>query len=913
MKLSTLKRFGAGAMLVFGMASAVAWAAAVCTNNTSLGSVLSVLDDGKINIAAGNCNLRFYGVSTVGTKNGNYVEPEAGKCYPYVSDTEKSTTPVIASGVSSASKPLDAWQESGSSFNFSVSASSINFGKYTAVSQYWGTYAGSLSNTADGDHVITDAGRTVTFKKAGNVYTLPSGDYDTISVEAGQGSIVFSGPVRIKKLIITNNNSVTFAQDDSASTPSKNFIDEFNLSSAARLHLSGTGLTTLNILGKNATTGGVSGWSIGSQVCINYLNCDPTQEKTTANMAMQNPDRLQINVYNGDLVTQGSFAIAAGVYVANGAINFSNGTPITVVGEVLGKSISLQNNAGTQLYYKSTSAATLQADAYSLTPPAIDAITQEGSLIYRAMQSDYRQDGSTPGTSGHLRAFRLKADSSQEDTPVWDAATRMTLADRQSKIFTDSDAKTFRTLLATPASEFTNGTLTGSADCIINPNCQNGAKLGGRDPDSLVGTPWRTHPLIVGQSVLFATDDGILYSISRTTGDLQWGWIPRQILPLTGDSAALRSQHPWGQINSAQITVFEGGAWVSKTYVTGAALGGQLHFAILLSNDGASLSEVVWSDYRANQFSPGSATWGGFTGLPYGGGAPIVGAGNKVIYIVGNKLVVRNLDGSGTVETKTISSSSFGNVSSNLIYLNDSSIFFGSSKGRVWQMDINGDVVPGVNDVDLGLTEPVTYLNGARMVSGGGNSLQLLAQSANRVSVLRFFADTWSRAWFTGVGASSDVQVPYIPATNSAWMSAPADIMNGKVVLYYTTKDFTGCDVRGYAFGPLSLVDGAASLLGTRYRLITATNLSHYLGKGEAVGGTLTRFKGRYGVWGASAGSSFKPSGSGSSSGSGGGSNSGAGNIGTGAGTTDANGGHLDSDDNVQTKRLNWRELTNFF
>jgi hypothetical protein len=947
MEYSTGKRIGAFLLVLLHVWSVpMAMAATVCTSSSSTGSVLSVIGNGTISIASGACNVQFYGVSTVGAKQGNYTEPEAGKCNEYSSDGSAVGT-VSASGVSSSARTLADWEESTSNASFKVPENTtISFGYYDPNATYdWQSFVStsSVSAKTDATYTQTASGQSISVTKKGNVYTVAGGDYGIVEVDNGT-SVVFTGPVRIKKLVVSNNGSVTFAPDSTAATPSKTWIDEFSLSSATSLYLSGTTTTTLNILGKNYVTGVVSGWSIGSQVCINYLDCDPNSAKTYANMAEQHPELLQINVYNGNLVTQGSFALAAGLYVANGAANFSNGSPVTIVGEVLANSISLQNNNSTQLFYKSTTSVALQSGSYSLTPPASDSIITGGSYVYRAMQRDYLSDNTTAGTSGHLMKFALKDDTTQESTATWDAAALMTTSDRQTKIYTENAQGNFILLQNATADILTDGTQTAKVACIINPNCENGAYLAGRDSTSLVGTPWRTYPILIGDSqlasdgsanaaykggsVLFATDDGILYSVDRDTGALNWGWIPAKVVPMTATPASLILKHPWGQISSMSLyKTGSDGTLAEHTYVTGTALGGQLHFTIEVDNYGKSLKSVVWQDYRAGKYSPGSDAWGGIAGRPYGGAAPTaqVGGTGKVAYVVGNQLVTRQIDDTSTTVPTAYSfvwysddhtsgapywDESTMRVSSNLIYMGDSAIYFGGSNGRVWQATSLGHLKSGAVNIDLSLdgTEAITFLNGATTTSTGGNSLILLAQSTSRVTTLKYLNNVWSYNWYISVGAATGTN-PYIPSANNAYISAPSDISNGSVYLYYTTKDSTGCDVKGYEFGPISLENGSSKL--SSLVVGTTTSLSSYIGPGEAVGGIVAEWysstakKLYVGVLAATAGT---PSGGSSSS-------SGSSSTGTSTASLSTNAQTLFLGQNATstTTRVNWRELTNFF
>lgn len=818
---------------------------------------------------------------------------------------------------------------------------------YTGVASL--SNSNEYNNLVDGDYSITSGGKTITINKTGKVFTIPGGYYGDISIGNG-ASIKFSGPVSFKKLSMSgcNGAGVTLAPDNGKVQPAKTFIDEFDWPSQCNMYV-GTSVTTLNVLGKNTSSGSVSGLYINAgPTCVNYSNCGVV---TYDNMNAQHPELLLVNLYNGDFSPQAGVYMSAGLYVAAGNAKLNSGT-LAFVGEMLisgsveantTTGVSLQNN-NTYLFYKSTASTTLQTGSYSLTPPASDSIITGGSFVYRAMQRDYLSDNTTAGTSGHLMKFALKDDTTQESTATWDAAALMTTADRQSKIYTEDANGNFLQLQNAPASTLTDGTQTAKVACIINPNCENGANLAGRDSTSLVGTPWRTYPILIGDSqlasdgsanaaykggsVLFATDDGILYSVDRDTGALNWGWIPAKVVPMTATPANLILKHPWGQISSMSLyKTGSDGKLAEHTYVTGTALGGQLHFTIEVDNYGKSLKSVVWQDYRSGKYSPGSDAWGGIAGRPYGGAAPTaqVGGTGKVAYVVGNQLVTRQIDNTSTTVPTAYSfiwysddhtsgapywDESTMRVSSNLIYMGDSAIYFGGSNGRVWQATSLGHLKSGAVNIDLSLDgkEAITFLNGATTTSTGGNSLILLAQSTSRVTTLKYLNNVWSYNWYISVGAATGTN-PYIPSANNAYISAPSDISNGSVYLYYTTKDSTGCDVKGYEFGPISLENGSSKL--SSLAVGTTTSMSSYIGPGEAVGGIVAEWysstakKLYVGVLAATAGTP------------GGGSSSSSGSSSTGTSTaslsTNAQTLFLGQNATSTTTRVNWRELTNFF
>ena len=112
----------------------------------------------------------------------------------------------------------------------------------------------------------------------------------------------------------------------------------------------------------------------------------------------------------------------------------------------------------------------------------------------------------------------------------------------------------------------------------------------------------------------------------------------------------------------------------------------------------------------------------------------------------------------------------------------------------------------------------------------------LTAQSKRRVNVLKYAADAWTLAWWTGLdasgaGVSSDTTAEKIPvlAADDAQITAPVSIRNGQIILYYT-KGVSSCAPEAYSFGPLHLEDGSSALSGAQFRFVTSTSLSNYIG-----------------------------------------------------------------------------------
>lgn len=919
--------------------------------------------DGKVTLFGDKtCNLTFYNSPMVGATNFSSAKDGCSVTLP---DNTKTT--LKPSGEAGKKKALEAFSETTS--NRCIRAYPDGRLEYSSTANQWGgcNSPSTATLTTDGSQAtLAFADGSITVRREGNALVFPGGDYGTISWETLAPNrlawLKFSGPIRARTISGGNCNpdmdakelaGLHFARDSQSTNPKQNFINllfkdasgnTFGDGCAIKVDQERGAKTTLNVLGKlSAASTAAYGLKFAqSGSCINFDGKVCLQKSNEARlltweeMASQHPEQLDINVYNGKLETSDRSYIAANVYVDGGGYEATAASGTVLVGQVVAAYIHVtQNNNGAQFFAQSASSTRMASAPYSLTPPAADAVVTPGrSYIYRAMQRDYKDDAATqPGTSGHLRAYLMKEDGSHDETYVWDAAERMTLPEREQKIVTevaiaatDKTGSAFIALkqasgLVLGSADFGSniGVLQGSVDCILNPACENGRRLAGRADNALVGVPWRTHPIIVGEpndgSVLFATDDGILYSIDKVSGNLNWGWIPRDVVPHVANPTAMAQKHPWGQIS----TVVDAG----KTYVTGTVLGGQLHFSIEVSENGKSLRSVAWLDHQAGLFSPGSDNWGsegGTRGRPLGGAAPVsasVSETGKVAYLVGtatggHKLVHRAVGAAGRDRTvvdftesvlTTVDAVPAVFASSNLWYRSDEEIYFGTLEGRIYKTNIEGRLSKlknaGGTTVSAEGGGAVYWVNGARLASSQGNALMLVAQSESRMTVLKYADDAWSQAWYTGIGSSSDkgadgvapeqAPVPYINQTTAvAYLSGAPTIVNGKITTYYTVES-SDCEINGYAFGPLDLKTGVSAIAGVTFRRQGMTGLVTHLGYGVATGGTVVEII-RNGVK----------------------------SVGVLAGTAGdgmqvGNTGLFEEAAGSAVRRLNWRELTNFF
>jgi hypothetical protein len=864
---ASIARLGALALLAFNVAlvQAQSTSAAICSTSngsTGQGAVFSVMAGGQINAgqsdANGSCNVQFYGSAVVNAPTGGFIEPgTATTGSPCKNYSQSPAQMVVATGTTSPAKTLPTFQYNAQTYNLSYSNSS-----QVQVGSNW--Y--NLNSSAQ---TISSGGRTVILPAQGGALAVPSGtytDWGTITAQNGT-AVTFqanAAGVNINTLNLSGCNGVvgaTFA-------PGNYFIQNFNVQAGCSVGVSGNGAVNLYVLNGFTFNGGPG--------CYNYTNCGNV---SVSNMAAQLPQNLKFWVYNGNVATQGALQIAASIYVANGSFQMSQGGNFALVGEVLAQNITFQNNSNSYFYYANTSSftttsstSTYRLGSYALAPAAVPPLAQTGSLVYFAEQNDANASG-TPAISGHLYAVPLGSDGSASAAATWDAASLMTVAQRQTALMTQSASGSLVSVANVDSAAFgaANASNASSiASAIINPNYQSGAWLNGRDPASLLGRPWQTAPIIAGNLVVIGDDDGMLYGFNKTTGALVWGFFPRENLPAAANPGTLMNSHPWGQI--AYYVSSSGTGYVVATGMQGA-----MHLALQLGANG-SLAAVAWKDYESGAVSPAS---------PFGGAAPTMAldqtgsAAGNVAYIVANNLVRRALVDGTNAQTTALSTT----ATSNLLYVNDTAVYYGDTTGSI--QGVLGASSPG--SLGESPAQPVLWLTGAYLAGSTPSSAQPVLLGASTDYLTQFAPQSggsWGSSWHLSSASSSGV--PNLP-TGGAITALPTITQN--LVYVPVTVGTAACTQTAEEIGPLSLATGATALNGVSFRDANIASGVNVLGPGVALFAAPSQLNGYNYVF---------------ADGNGGGTT----NPGNGWGQYASQFSSSSGSDNM---RLNWRELTSFF
>lgn len=495
----------------------------------------------------------------------------------------------------------------------------------------------------------------------------------------------------------------------------------------------------------------------GNGSCINFSgdcqnhNLSPTRAPDI--FKAQQPERLSIYIYSGNFAIPDNVRMAAAVYVHNGDLTFTANAGNMFMGEAVANNITTGNSA--YLAYRDTgefadliggnNAAAGITGTHSPARPALPTVARTGDLAFMVYQTDRMASAEPPQRhSGTLKAFALNANGTTAATSTWDANTRATLngaSHRATRLHTNSapDANNMGTFsLISNAADLDQA----ARDRLINGP---GASLS-TDWTGFYGKPHSTAPLIVGNMVLFATSDGLLYALDKTNGDLKWGWMPHVLLnevnTLTKYRSFLEGDPRAGQLSSTVI----GGT----TYVMGSALGGRLHYSLKLTSAGA-LDRVVWLDHATSGSAPVHRVE-----------APVVTATDALYLSAGNSLKVRPINAPGAPTVNLVISGFIATSAPALILRADGSqtLFLGDSLGRMQQATLSSGTLgnnpwttltPPNQTQALLASEPVRYVVYTRI----SEVEYLTLQSDSRITTLKAFVSTqgsntsitWRELW----------------------------------------------------------------------------------------------------------------------------------------------------------------------
>lgn len=711
--------------------------------------------------------------------------------------------------------------------------------------------------------------------------------YGTISSIGTPTYFKYNGsePYVINKIEATNQSVLTFE-------PGTYYIKTFNFNDNGIINVAGTGDGTgkvkLYIENDPASTftGNQSCINIVGATtkdqCATYRTNLGSGSFTT-----QDASKLQLYFYNGNVTFGDSASVSAAIYVDKGDLAFTGNSSTSFNGEALAQNIHT-GNMPSYMNYQDTGVFKQLYDAqgtiftfsgeYSKAPAAIPKISQTGDLAF--IPSQIEPNGTNRNYGGYLKAFALNADGTTGTTPIWTIGDYSLFStdpflvtfDRFMHLFSNQNnlqpvrlpslvmsippdvsaldlsltqtpdlmkfimisllGPNMASRLSPSISLMTSMMSAGSSSSFASMPVDAANALvkflnGGWD--TVIGLPNETKPLIYKDMVLFATSDGYLYAADRQTGALQWGWMPRPLLPgLKEYEKFLHSDPMKGQLSA---TVSSGkledntadNTTNSKTgLVFGTAKGGAIHYGLNIGSDG-SLGNVAWIDQR-NASNTTASGYSDLTGTSPNAAAPTVFAnGAKVLYVVNNVLVIR--PSAGGNPSYNAQPNLGGNTISTTPFISSAGdLYVGDNKGFIWVASgiesgnpsfsklstnsINGTTTGSASDA-------VRYLGIVPMP----DSTYLFAQSDTRLTVFKkkSGSTSWKKAWTSTVGsstlwddngtvvaaASSTDKTKYIQTLPAgAKITAATNVTGGVIFLPVSTEDPVTCAPQGslYAF-----------------------------------------------------------------------------------------------------------------
>ena len=533
-----------------------------------------------------------------------------------------------------------------------------------------------------------------------------------------------------------------------------------------------------------------------------------------------------------------------------------------------------------------------------------------GSLIYEL--------SSNPDpVAGHVQAFQtVAAPTSAASAPVgtasgaaiWDAgdSTHMSVSARTSDLYSTGPTPstgapagagvvTLLTSLDSAAFILTSPTTCVPStsvivDYTIDPNydpsssCNylNGRQstptwmLGGlsqNDHAQYLGPPGNANFLSLGGYVpfaqnnnnrekllLFTSNDGFLYAVDATTGDLVWGWMPR---PFVAHLQAYTTFQSNGYFDGgftttdAVDTSTNPAASDWATYVVGTAQGGAYHYALKLSSNtsGSSTSPPL----------PTSQTWGTMVTVPHATSpqeqAPVIVTVNNTQYAL---YIVNTTTGTGSsaVTTSTLYEQNVATglpasgtaISAALPFVANSLITYVSSTGSVWIGDNNGGVwslnVSGTassdagNAVQVATTSPKAPINFVGYTEINGLPY-IWAATQNEITAFSLSGGTSQILWASSGGTSPSGYLPngssgslqsstsVMPLQSGGQISAPPTLVNGVLIVPVYVPPTSSCSLVGVGYYDLfDLLSGGLPKIPITYKNNAITNGIVSLGSG---------------------------------------------------------------------------------
>ncbi len=305
------------------------------------GAVFNVFSGGSIVLGdrvntQAYCNFSFYDSPTLNVSKSTMFGSTVCKSKPVSGEAANTVT---ASGNNVQKLSLPPFQASGSPLD-------VNYANSAQVLVNDGSRTQQING--NGQLNVISAGQTLRISKAGNVVTLPAGEYARVNLQVN-GILHFqsgSSATRIKQLNLANCNGMSMEFE-----PGDYYIDKLTIQTGCHLTVmppsAGNGSRSdVNFYLNQAFTlnAGPTCWNMSPGTCNSNIGIPEIQA--------QHPERLKLFVYQGDFTTYQGAKLAAGLYVAQGAANFVGAGNSAFIGEIYANTISTANGGPTAYAYR---------------------------------------------------------------------------------------------------------------------------------------------------------------------------------------------------------------------------------------------------------------------------------------------------------------------------------------------------------------------------------------------------------------------------------------------------------------------------------------------------------------------------------------------------------------------------------
>lgn len=266
--------------------------------------------------------------------------------------------------------------------------------------------------------------------------------------------------------------------------------------------------------------------------------------------------------------------------------------------------------------------------------------------------------------------------------------------------------------------------------------------------------------------LLFTSNDGILYGINASSGQLAWGWTPRSFLQYLQNYPSLQTaQYFDGQFTptDAVDTATNPQASDWSTYVVGTAQGGAYHYALKLKPDASAPLGQAWGISTPGGTSPQMqapiiVTYGGMQYAVFVVNTQTTNAQGQQTTI--STLYEVNV-ATGKPSTGTVLSAQLPFVANSaLTYVQSTStLWIGAANGDIWSMNVTGTASADVASAeDTAATTPTAPVKFVGYVTVGGMPY-LWAATENAVFVYSLSGAQGQLVW-TSNSASPNGSTP---------------------------------------------------------------------------------------------------------------------------------------------------------